>query len=93
MHILMGVTQPATEFDIDVEGIVHTLRLAPDEPIWCRCCGCRRPASDAVVQVFYDDIRAYCADGRGCKDVRLIAAKKAAQFARRSAGQKRRWAK
>jgi hypothetical protein len=92
MHIYTPKMQPATSF-VDECGAfqVHS-GFDPDELIYCRCCNKKHPAKDCVVQCYYDGMSIWCAPGKGCKDLRVIAVKKAKEFSNRSAGQKRRWA-
>ena len=61
--------------------------------LWCECCGKRHPAKNCVVQSYYDGLNVWCVDGKGCKDPRVIAAKKRREYRNRSVAQKARWAK
>lgn len=67
-----------------------TLRWPGNRLLVCRCCGQRRPAKNCVVQSYYDAVMIWCADGKGCKHPKTIAAKARRAFQNRSAGQKAR---
>lgn len=93
LHIYRTNAQPATNWTDTHSGEPMQMGWEPDRLLWCCCCGRQHPASDCVVYSYYDGPMVYCADGRGCKDPQVIAAKKAREFANRSAAQKARWAK
>lgn len=93
MHIYRTNAQPATAWVDTHSGEPMQMGWPAETPLWCCCCGEQHPASDCVVYSYYDGATVYCAEGRGCKDPQVIAAKKAREFHNRSAGQKARWAK
>ena len=93
VHIYTAEMQPATGYLDQCGDIVIRGGWEPDAMILCECCGKRYQAKDCVVQCYYDGLKVWCAHEKGCKDPEVIAAKKAQEFANRSAGQKRRWAK
>ena len=93
VHIYTASAQPATDWvDHNSDAPIHG-GYAPDAMIYTLCCGKRRRADECVVHCFYDHLHIVCAPDKGCHDPEAVAAKKARQFARRSAGQKARWAK
>jgi hypothetical protein len=92
VHIYTTNEQPATRY-VDSNGPTpYTFTQPGNSLIWCRCCERRRPAKNCTVQCYYDATYFWCAPGKGCKDPKVIAAKKRREFRNRSAGQKRRWA-
>jgi len=67
VHIFTAPSQPATNFvdrtcDRPIRFRCKSRRLFRTD-----CCGIRRWAKYVRVQVFYDCIHCFCADGRGCK--------------------------
>ena len=84
--------QPATRWTDTHSGEPMVFVWPGNLLLWCGCCNRRRPAKNCVVQSFYDGLNVWCAPEKGCKDPRVIAAKKRAEFRRRSEGQKRRFA-
>ena len=93
LHIYRVSAQPATDWTDTHSGEPMQMGWPPDASLWCCCCGKQHPARDCVVYSYYDGAMVYCAEGRGCKDPRVVAEKTAREFANRSAGQKARWAK
>ena len=93
IHIYTASMQPATDWTDNNSDQPRHGGYAPDATIYPLCCNKRRAAADCVVQCFYDGLRIWCAPDKGCHDPAVVAAKKAREFARRSAGQKARWAK
>ena len=91
LHIYTESMQPATGWTDVHSGEPMVLGFEPEELIYTDCCRQKRPAKDCMVQSYYDGIRIWCAPKKGCKDPQFIAAKKAKEFANRSAGQKARW--
>jgi hypothetical protein len=70
VHIYRARTQPATRFSIESPipgGRRMVIRIPPRKALYAHCCKRKRIAKNLVVQVYYDDVRASCADGRGCK--------------------------
>jgi hypothetical protein len=93
LHIYTTHCQPATRYEDHNIDPPHTFTHPGNSLVWCHCCEKRRPAKNAVVQVYYDGMYFWCAPGKGCKHPDVIAAKARREFRSRSAGQKRRWAK
>jgi len=93
LHIYTESMQPATGWTDVHSAEPMQMGFEPDELIYTDCCRQKRQAKDCVVQSYYDGLRIWCAPEKGCKDPQLIAAKKAKEFANRSAGQKSRRAK
>ena len=91
LHIYTESMQPATGWTDVHSGEPMQMGFEPDKLIVTNCCFEKRPAKDCMVQSYYDGLRIWCAADKGCKDPQLIAAKKAKEFANRSAGQKARW--
>lgn len=92
-HIYTAQMQPATNFIDRCSEVEIVGGFEPNLMIFTDCCNKKRPAKDCVVQCYYDGFRVWCAPEKGCKDPQWIAEKKAREFANRSAGQKKRWAK
>jgi len=93
MHIYTEKMQPATGWTDNHSGQPIKIGVEPDTLIYTDCCKKQRLAKDCVVQSYYDGIYVWCSPDKGCKDPQVIAERKAREFANRSAGQKRRWAK
>lgn len=93
LHIYTEAMQPATGWTDTHSGKPMQMGFEPERLIYAHCCGKQRPAKDCVVQCHYDGLNIWCAPDQGCKDPQAIAAKRAREFANRSAGQKARWAK
>lgn len=86
-HIYTAASQPATDY-VDRCGPVEIrMGFNPDDHVVVGCCGRTRLARDVVVQRYYDGTYCWCAEGKGCKSADEIEAKRAKQFANRSAGQ------
>ena len=93
LHIYTEKLQPATRWT-DTHGQKPVVfRWPANRLLWCNCCRKKRPAKNCVVQSFYDGLYVWCAAGKGCKDPRVVAAKRRTEFRNRSAAQKERWAK
>ena len=92
IRIYTAPLQPATDYTDDCGSVEMRCGYAPETLLYTGCCGHRHPAKDCVVQCFYDGLRIWCADGKGCKDPMAIAERKARAFRNRSAGQRARWA-
>ncbi len=88
LHIYTAPAQPATAWVDSHSAEPMQMGWAPDDLLWCSCCGQQRRAADCVVHSYYDDPMVYCAP-----DPQVIAEKKAREFSSRSAGQQSRWAK
>lgn len=93
LHIYTAKTQPATAW-IDSSGEVEVRGgWKPKEMIYCERCMTRRPARDCVVQCFYDWLRIWCADGKGCQAPEVLAEKRRAAHMNRSRAQQARRAR
>jgi len=92
VHIYTAALQPATQFTDNTMDEPWHAGYSVGKLLRCECCNNRHPARDVVVQCFYDGWRFWCAPKRGCKNPRLIEAKRRREFRNRSQGQKRRWA-
>lgn len=93
IHIYAASWQPATNWvdaNIDPPGRGG---FSAGTLIWCDCCGKRRRAANVVLQIYFDSTRRWCAPDKGCRDPRVIAAKRRREHRNRSAGQIRRWAR
>ena len=90
LHIHTESRQPATCWTDHHISPPHTVHWPAHRLLWCHCCGQRRQAKNCVVQSYYDALMAWCADGKGCKSPKAIAAKARRVFRNRSAGQKAR---
>jgi hypothetical protein len=93
VHIFVASKQPATrwvDYNIDPP---HTITWPANLLLWCRCCFKKRPAKNCVVQNYYDALYVWCAEGKGCKDPKVIATKRHKEFLNRSNAQRARWAK
>lgn len=66
-HIFTASMQPATNFvDRNCEKPMR-FRCKPQSRKFTYCCRKKRFARNLTVQVFYDSIRFWCRDGKGCK--------------------------
>ena len=92
-HIYTETMQPATGWTDTYSSEPMQMGFEPEEMIYTNCCNMQRPAKDCVVQCYYDGLSIWCAPDKGCHDPKVIAERKAREFANRSAGQKARWAK
>jgi len=93
LQVYTAPTQPATHWTDTHCGKAVEMRLRPRKLIYTRCCHKRRIAKNCVVQSYYDGLYFWCAPGKGCKNPRVLAAKRTREFRNRSAGQNKRWAK
>ena len=91
VHIYRANAQPATRYIDNCTEREMVFTNSPNKLLPCHACGKRRPAKNLVVQVYYDHIAVWCAEGKGCKDPKLIARKRKLTRLRRSIGQKMRW--
>ncbi len=68
VHIYRANDQPATRFfDVNVGPHGRWFRCRRRRMWRTDCCGKRRWAAHVRVQVYYDHIHRFCADGRGCQ--------------------------
>jgi hypothetical protein len=68
VHIFTRPHQPATRFFVQLfEGEKHWIRCKPRSLVRCRKCKKLRWAKNCTVQVYYDDVPAWCRPGKGCK--------------------------
>lgn len=90
IHIYTAKKQPATDY-VDACGTppFHG-GFKPYTRLYTYCCGMTRRARYCVVQCYYDGLRVWCADGRGCKDPRVIQAKQRREHLVRSRAQQKR---
>jgi len=93
IHLYTASYQPAIKFTVDDDGYSEVFTTPGNRLICTVCCRKRRPAKNLLAQVFYDNVRFSCAQGEGCKDPKVIAAKRKLEFENRSKGQKARWRK
>lgn len=66
LHVYKARAQPATRYRVSLgatRGIV--VRHKPRTPIRCFTCRKRRWAANLVVNVYYDGVYYFCADGKG----------------------------
>jgi hypothetical protein len=93
LHIHTQGLQPATGW-IDTHGPEPMQSgFSPEDLLYPDCCNKPRLAKDCVVQCYYDGLKVWCGEDKGCKDPAVIAAKKLREFNNRSAGQKARFSK
>ena len=92
-HIYFELLQPATRWRCGHCDPPTVIEWPRNRLLWVQCCGKRRPAKNCVLQSYYDGPYVWCADGKGCKSPKLLAAKRRREFRNRSAGQKARWQK
>lgn len=93
LHIYTAKMQPATNYLDECGEVSFRGGWKPKELIYCECCMTRRPARDCVVQCYYDGMRIWCADGKGCQDPEVIAEKRRAAHMNRSRAQQARRAR
>jgi hypothetical protein len=67
VHLYTAPTQPATCFVDNNIDPPMTITFTPRQLIYTDCCHKRRWARSVVVQVYWDGLRRWCADGHGCK--------------------------
>ena len=68
VHIYSAPLQPATRFwDRCLPGHPILITYPPHRLLRCGKCGKRRWAAHCVAQVFYDEVRFWCKQGKGCK--------------------------
>jgi len=69
IHIYRADEQPATRFVDRNPPKPIVFRCHPRKLWWTDCCRRRRWAKYVRVQVYYDAIHRFCADGHGCRSV------------------------
>jgi hypothetical protein len=52
---------------VPLQSAIRVLHLGPRQLVNTDCCHERRRAQHVRVQVYYDGIRRWCAEGYGCK--------------------------
>lgn len=67
IHLYTATPQPATRYRVAVGNGYRWIRRAPRSLVYTDCCKRRRRAGNCTVQVYYDEIRAGCRPGKGCK--------------------------
>lgn len=72
LHIYGANKQLATDYSVSItlndgREETHRFRSAHRSLVRTRCCNKRRWAGRCVVQVYYDDVPMWCAEGYGCK--------------------------
>jgi hypothetical protein len=92
VHIYTAGSQPATAYTDDSFDPPMAGGYAPDQMLFCEKCDECWPASQMVIQCYYDGRRIWCAPGHGCKDPARIQAHADRTWARRSYAQKARHA-
>jgi len=92
-HIFTTNKQPATSFTDNCGSTPLTGGWKPSVMLWTDCCDKKRKAGSCEVQCFYDGLRVWCADGKGCKNPHMIAKKRRAQHMNRSVAQQARRAR
>jgi len=90
LHIYTAAMQPAvayvdTNFDPPME-----CGFTFDQKIYAHCCWKKRPAKNCVVQVYYDHMSIWCAEGHGCKHPTAVHAKQWKAHMNRSRAQQAR---
>ena len=91
LHVYSAPMQPATRWEDCHSEPPFVFVWPAHRLLWCDCCGKRRHAKNVVVQSYYDQLMKWCAPGKGCKALKVIADKATRAFKRRSDGQKRRY--
>lgn len=67
IHIYTAPTRPVTRFTDASGGQPITITMSTRHLLYTDCCHRKRWAKYVEVQAFYDCIRRWCVDGRGCK--------------------------
>ena len=91
LHIYTESRQPATCWTDHHMTPPHTVHWPEEKLLWCLCCNQVHAAKNCVVQSYYDDLKVWCAEGKGCKHPKAIAAKAQRVFRNRSVVQMARW--
>lgn len=92
LHIYWAGQQPATAFSDKTFDPPMAGGYPADKMIFCDSCDECWPASQMVVQCYYDGRRFWCAPGHGCKDPARVEAHRERIRARRSYAQRMRHA-
>lgn len=91
LHIYTAQLQPATKFTDSCGLLTYHGGWKPNTIVRTQCCGEQRRVKNCEVQVYYEGINVWCAEGKGCKDPKVIAAKRRREYRNRSKAQKARW--
>ena len=71
LHIYTAPHDSALRYDLNGGGRFGEEEIwqenKPNRKLTAMCCYQRRAAKNLTVQVFYDDIRFWCVEGKGCK--------------------------
>ncbi len=67
VHLYTASHQPATRYRVAVGNGYRWIRRSPRSLVFACCCLSRRRAWNCTVQVYYDEVRAGCRPGKGCK--------------------------
>jgi hypothetical protein len=68
LRIYAESSQPMTRFtDPHVPGEPLVITMDPRRQVFTDCCRKRRWAKNVRVQVYYDCLHRFCADGHGCR--------------------------
>ncbi len=69
VHIYTAEMQPATRYVVDFGAPMKRqwFKHSPRSLVGTWCCRKKRWAGNCGVQVFYDSIRTWCLQGKGCK--------------------------
>lgn len=71
IHVYTAEMQPATNYvDRTLERALG-FRCANRRLRWAWCCRKKRWAQNLLIQVYYDDRRYWCRDGKGCKALKV----------------------
>ena len=66
LHIYAAKSQPATHWvHSSLKRKIH-FRNPPNRLIYCHNCRKKRPAKNLVVQSYYDCVKYFCKEGKGC---------------------------
>ena len=91
IHIYSASLQLATAFVDDCGEVEMRSGYAPDKMIFCDSCDECWPASQMIVQCYYDGRRFWCANGHGCKDKARMEAHRERSRLRRSHSARMAW--
>ena len=90
LHIYTETIQPATGWTDTHSEEPMQMGFRPEKLIYAHCCGKKRMEKNCVVQSYYDGLSIWCAQGHGCNNPQVIAAKKWKQHMNRSRAQRAR---